>query len=100
MASTTLFTILNNKTKALTANVIIARTRTYCFIQNPVKRDCLHSRINAIGRPSCSVVPVLQQWVEDGKTVNEFQLQRIIRDLRSRRRFIHALEVNGADWFG
>ncbi|XVF70321.1 hypothetical protein PTKIN_Ptkin11bG0152400 [Pterospermum kingtungense] len=94
MASTTLFGILNKKTKALAANVIMARTRTYCFLQNPVRRNCLHSRINAIGRPSCSVAPVLQQWVKEGKTVNEFQLQRIIRDLRAHRRFGHALEVS------
>ena len=100
MASTTSFTILNNKTKTLTANVILARKRTYCFIRKPVKRNCLHSRINAIGHPSCSVAPVLQQWVKEGKNVNEFQLQRIIRDLRARRRFGHALEVKGVDSSG
>ncbi|XP_022733679.1 pentatricopeptide repeat-containing protein At4g21705, mitochondrial-like [Durio zibethinus] len=94
MATRTLFTILNHKTKTLTANAILARTRTYCFKSNPVKRNNLHSRINSIGDPSCSVAPVLQQWVKEGKNVNEFQLQPIIRDLRARRRYSHALEVS------
>lgn len=40
------------------------------------------------------VVPVLDQWVDEGRKVNSFELQRIIRDLRSRKRFSQALQVH------
>ncbi|MBA0550047.1 hypothetical protein Golob_021027 [Gossypium lobatum] len=91
MASRTLFTILNDKkTKTLTADWLVM-TRAYCVAPNPANINSLYSRINAIGDPNCSVTPVLQQWVK-GKNVKEFQLQRLIRDLRSRRRYTHALE--------
>ncbi|KAK6229454.1 hypothetical protein SCA6_018405, partial [Theobroma cacao] len=94
MAAGTFFTILNNTNiKALTANVILAKTRTYCFTPNTIKSNHLYARINAVGDPSCSVAPVLQQWVKEGRNANEFLLQRIIRDLRARRRYSHALAV-------
>ncbi|KAK6230534.1 hypothetical protein QUC31_002052 [Theobroma cacao] len=95
MAAGTFLAILNSnkKTNALTANVILARTKSYCFTPNTVNSNNLYSRINAVGDPRCGVDPVLQQWVQEGRHVNELQLQRIIRDLRARRRYSHALEV-------
>ncbi|XVF18875.1 hypothetical protein REPUB_Repub11eG0061100 [Reevesia pubescens] len=56
--------------------------------------DMQLKQVLANGDPSCSVAPVLQQWVKEGNHVNKFQLQRIIRNLRSRRRFSHALEIS------
>ncbi|KAK8622739.1 hypothetical protein V6N13_117642 [Hibiscus sabdariffa] len=97
MASRVLFTILNNtKNKTLTADSIVtlARTRAFCLTPNPANRNDLHSIINAVGDPNFSVAPVLQQWVKEGRDIKQFQLQRIIRDLRSRRRYTHALEVS------
>ena len=47
-----------------------------------------------MGDPFFSVVPVLDQWVQEGNEVKNFELQRIVRDLRTRRRFNQALEVS------
>lgn len=47
-----------------------------------------------MGDPSFSVVPVLDQWVQEGNKVKNLELQRIVRDLRARRRYNQALEVS------
>lgn len=52
----------------------------------------LFSRISPL-RKDYDVVQVLDQWVAEGRKVNPLELQRIIRDLRSRRRFSQALQV-------
>ncbi|PSR96360.1 Pentatricopeptide repeat-containing protein [Actinidia chinensis var. chinensis] len=62
--------------------------RTYCT------RNNLHSRISPLGSPTLSMVPVLDQWVHEGKLVRGFDLRRIIRDLRSRKRYTHALQIS------
>ncbi|KAK9269567.1 hypothetical protein L1049_001343 [Liquidambar formosana] len=54
----------------------------------------LYSRINFHAKPNLSVVPALDKWVEEGKKVRDLELQRIVRDLRSRKRYAHALEVS------
>lgn len=54
----------------------------------------LYSRISPLGTPNLSLVPVLDQWVEEGKKVRDVELDRIIRDLRSRKRYAQALEVS------
>ncbi|KAK9269477.1 hypothetical protein L1049_001252 [Liquidambar formosana] len=54
----------------------------------------LYSRINFHAKPNLSVVPALDKWVEEGKKVRYFELQGIIRDLRSRKRYAHALQVS------
>ncbi|PSR95685.1 Pentatricopeptide repeat-containing protein [Actinidia chinensis var. chinensis] len=57
-------------------------------------RNNLHSRISPLGSPNLSMVPVLDQWVHEGKIVRGFDLRRIIRDLRSRKRYAHALQIS------
>ncbi|XP_058078088.1 pentatricopeptide repeat-containing protein At4g21705, mitochondrial-like [Magnolia sinica] len=54
----------------------------------------LYSKISPIGNPNISVVPELDRWVDTGKNVRVPELQRIIRDLRKRRRHAQALEVS------
>ncbi|GFZ15488.1 tetratricopeptide repeat (TPR)-like superfamily protein [Actinidia rufa] len=66
--------------------------RTYCA------RNNLHSRISPLGSPTLSMVPVLDQWVHEGKLVRGFDLRRIIRDLRIRKRYTHALQIS--EWMG
>ncbi|KAK6132680.1 hypothetical protein DH2020_033563 [Rehmannia glutinosa] len=46
-------------------------------------------------RSDYDVVQVLEQWVAEGGKVHVLELRRIIRDLRSRRRFSQALQWNG-----
>lgn len=41
-----------------------------------------------------SLTPVLDQWVLEGQKISELELQRVIRQLRSRKRFKHALQVS------
>ncbi|OIV99155.1 hypothetical protein TanjilG_01130 [Lupinus angustifolius] len=65
--------------------------RSYCSTPN---RKNLYSRISPLGDPSISLVPVLDNWVQQGNTVYPFDLQRIIKTLRSRRRFSQALQVS------
>ncbi|XP_057948168.1 pentatricopeptide repeat-containing protein At4g21705, mitochondrial [Malania oleifera] len=54
----------------------------------------LYSKISPLGSPSVSVVPELDHWVEKGNRVRVGELQRIILDLRKRKRFSQALEVS------
>ncbi|GMN50810.1 hypothetical protein TIFTF001_019973 [Ficus carica] len=54
----------------------------------------LYQRISPVGDPSVSVVPILDQWVQEGKPVRQNDLQRIIKELRVFRRFHHALEIS------
>ncbi|KAA8516861.1 hypothetical protein F0562_017321 [Nyssa sinensis] len=57
-------------------------------------KDSLYRRISPIGDPRVSIVPVLDQWIEEGRKVYKDQLQNIIKQLRRYRRFKHALEVS------
>ncbi|OMP04650.1 hypothetical protein COLO4_09410 [Corchorus olitorius] len=93
MASRALIKIFNHSKTSLTG-IRIIWARTYCSTENPVTRHDLYSRITAITDPRCSVTPVLQKWIEEGSNVSEYLLRRIIRSLRSRRRYSHALEVS------
>ncbi|KAJ0088202.1 hypothetical protein Patl1_32849 [Pistacia atlantica] len=53
----------------------------------------LFRRITPLGDPTVSIVPLLDQWVQEGRTVEKEQLQLFIKELRSFRRFTHALQV-------
>ncbi|XP_044502620.1 uncharacterized protein LOC123223489 [Mangifera indica] len=54
----------------------------------------LYRRISAIGNPRVSIVPILDQWVEKGRPVDKEQLLIFIKELRSYRRFRHALDIS------
>ncbi|WCJ34108.1 Tetratricopeptide repeat (TPR)-like superfamily protein [Euphorbia peplus] len=54
----------------------------------------LYRRITPIGDPKVSIVPVLDQWVNEGRSAQWKTLKDIIRELRSYRRYGHALEVS------
>ncbi|KAF5728318.1 pentatricopeptide repeat-containing protein [Tripterygium wilfordii] len=68
--------------------------RAYHTRSRDVNRHNLFRRISPLGDPDNNVASVLDQWVEEGGKVKELELQRIIRDLRSRKRFTHALQVS------
>ncbi|KAL0320682.1 UNVERIFIED_CONTAM: Pentatricopeptide repeat-containing protein, mitochondrial [Sesamum radiatum] len=53
----------------------------------------LFSRISPV-RQDSGIVRVLNQWVAEGGEVHPLEFQRIIRDLRSRRRFSNALQIS------
>ncbi|XP_039069312.1 pentatricopeptide repeat-containing protein At2g20710, mitochondrial-like [Hibiscus syriacus] len=55
--------------------------------------DTLHTRVSLFGDPKASVVPVLNQWLEGGKPMEQSTLRVIIRHLLNFLRYKHALEV-------
>ncbi|KAK6289570.1 hypothetical protein POUND7_001111 [Theobroma cacao] len=57
-------------------------------------RKGLFRKISPIGDLSVSIVPVLDQWVEEGNSVEKHLLQFYINRLRSYRRYAHALEMS------
>lgn len=54
----------------------------------------LYRRITAIGDPKISVIPVLDQWVNEGNKVDERELRVIITEMTVYNRFKHALEIS------
>ncbi|XP_065874071.1 pentatricopeptide repeat-containing protein At2g20710, mitochondrial-like [Euphorbia lathyris] len=73
-----------------------ALTRSFSSSLAPVDSLPLMRRISRAVNPSVSVVPILQQWVDEGKNVNLFDLQNTMRLLRKNRRYKHALQIS--DW--
>ncbi|CAI9088647.1 OLC1v1023042C1 [Oldenlandia corymbosa var. corymbosa] len=73
---------------------LFSKIKTYCSaIKTASASNNLFSRISPI-RETSQIIPVLQQWVEEGRRVQKIELQRILRDLRNRRRYPHALQVS------
>ncbi|XP_041026573.1 pentatricopeptide repeat-containing protein At2g20710, mitochondrial-like isoform X1 [Juglans microcarpa x Juglans regia] len=54
----------------------------------------LYRRISPVGDPDVSVVPILDQWIQEGRHVDKEELQSIIKELRDYKRFKHALEIS------
>ncbi|KAK2639089.1 hypothetical protein Ddye_026884 [Dipteronia dyeriana] len=96
MASKLLLGILK-KTNNFTTTTAPILTRTCHTVTSKPRRrfrNNLYSRISPLGNPDTSLVPVLDKWVEEGKRVLEAELQRIVRDLRSNKRYAQALQVS------
>ncbi|GLU23018.1 hypothetical protein SLE2022_390520 [Rubroshorea leprosula] len=75
--------------ETLIQNGIISRF----YYTNRVNKATLYSRISPLGNKD-SVLPELEDWLKNGNRVRFAEVQRIIQDLRKRRRFSHALEVS------
>ncbi|OMO76419.1 hypothetical protein CCACVL1_15659 [Corchorus capsularis] len=58
-----------------------------------VNKATLYSRISPLGSLK-SVEPELEDWLKNGNKISFAEFQRIVRDLRKRRRFTQALEVS------
>ncbi|GKD37992.1 hypothetical protein Tco_1258199 [Tanacetum coccineum] len=56
------------------------------------KNDNLYRRISPVGDPNVSMIPILDQWEKEGKTVRFQQLIVIIKSLRKFNRYTHALQ--------
>lgn len=68
-----------------------AHTRSFSLYR---RMSPLYRRISPLGDSKISMVPVLDEWVQKGGTVNEEELRDIIQKLNHYRRFKHALEVS------
>lgn len=65
---------------------------SYGVVEND--SDTLYRRLSPVGDWSVSIVPILNHWIKEGRSVNKVQLQRIIRELRRYKRYKHSLEVH------
>ncbi|KAK4833447.1 hypothetical protein QYF36_005216 [Acer negundo] len=59
-----------------------------------VSMPLIYRKISPIGDSAVSIVPVLDQWVQDGGAVDKGALQLMIKELRSYKRFAHALQMS------
>ncbi|KAF5181635.1 hypothetical protein FRX31_028780 [Thalictrum thalictroides] len=69
-------------------------TKTQSLESNKPKRDTLFSRISPISNSSVSIVPILEQWVEEGKSVKRLEIVHMIKQFRVFKRYKHALEIS------
>ncbi|KAI3714051.1 hypothetical protein L1987_72641 [Smallanthus sonchifolius] len=56
--------------------------------------DNLFRRISPAGNPNVSVIPILDQWEKEGKSVIFSQLFSIIKNLRKFNRYTHAIQLS------
>ena len=54
----------------------------------------LQSRISSAIDRKVSLVPALEQWRKEGRSIKQQHLHRLIRKLRTFKRYHHALEVS------
>ncbi|CAL5093323.1 unnamed protein product [Urochloa decumbens] len=55
--------------------------------------ETLGKRLLQLIYPKRSAVVVLRRWAEEGRSVQKYQLNRVVRELRKYRRYKHALEI-------
>ncbi|GKB76873.1 pentatricopeptide repeat-containing protein [Tanacetum coccineum] len=60
----------------------------------PKKNDSLYSRISPVGDPKVSIIPILDQWEKEGKTVRSQHLIAIIKSLHKFNSYTHALQLS------
>ncbi|PIM97437.1 hypothetical protein CDL12_30094 [Handroanthus impetiginosus] len=71
----------------------ISSSRWYYTTSNQKNQVSLYAKISPLGNPNVNITPVLEKWVEMGNKVRFAELQRIILDLRKRKRFAQALQM-------
>ncbi|KAJ0974350.1 hypothetical protein J5N97_016315 [Dioscorea zingiberensis] len=76
---------------------IVARLSTAAAAaerRRPGWADSLYTRVVLVSDPKVSVVPVLEKWVEEGKALSKANLQYMVKQMRSFRRYAHALQIS------
>ncbi|PIA55325.1 hypothetical protein AQUCO_00800217v1 [Aquilegia coerulea] len=74
---------------------LLFSTETQTSKPKKIKKDTLYSRVIKVGNDqSVSVVPVLDQWANDGKHFTKNDLIIITRNLKGFKRFKHACETS------
>ncbi|KAK2976756.1 hypothetical protein RJ640_030106 [Escallonia rubra] len=89
-----MLSIANRVAKLQRCQTLMRNVSRASYHTNSLKKDTLYSKISPLGSPSLSLKPELDEWVEKGKRVRIAELQRIIHDLRKRKRYTQALEVS------
>ncbi|KAK4850584.1 hypothetical protein QYF36_008026 [Acer negundo] len=88
MASTLLRILKKTHNFTTTTAPILTRT---CHSHAVTANDNLFSRISPLGMDTC-LAPVIDKWVQEVNQLKERELQRIIRNLRSQKRYSQALQ--------
>ncbi|CAI8592610.1 unnamed protein product [Vicia faba] len=84
-------------TKTLNPSIVSRSIRMYTT-ETRIGFSALENRILKSGDPKTSMVPILNQWIEQGRDVPQPVLKRIITRLANYRRYTHALQVS--EWMG
>ena len=92
----TKMTILGQSRLPLLRSVFISQNciGKLFYHSSSLSRHSLYRRISPLGDPNVSLVPILDEWVQQGNPVTQTELQLIIRELRVCRRFKQALQVS------
>ncbi|KAF5181055.1 Pentatricopeptide repeat-containing protein [Thalictrum thalictroides] len=84
---------LSKPTLSRVCNALFYSTDTQTSI--PIeKKDTLYKRISSLSDPRVSIVPILDQWVTQGKKIELNELQSYIKRLKRFKRYNHALEIS------
>jgi hypothetical protein len=67
--------------------------RALSFSTSTQRKDSLKLRISRAGNPKVSIIPVIEQWLKEGNSIKQSDLQNFIKLFRRHRRFSHALQV-------
>jgi hypothetical protein len=67
--------------------------RAHSFSTSTQRKDSLKLRISRAGNPKVSIIPVIEQWLKEGNSIKQSDLQNFIKLFRGHRRFSHALQV-------
>ncbi|KAM7257158.1 hypothetical protein ACFE04_012899 [Oxalis oulophora] len=54
----------------------------------------LYREISPAGNPTVSIVPILDNWVKNGNTIDKEDLVVMIKDLIHYKRYVHALQIS------
>ncbi|KAM3697407.1 hypothetical protein ACJW31_06G109800 [Castanea mollissima] len=71
--------------------VFFYSTRTLARPSPPI--DSLYSRVSRAGDPKVSIIRVIDQWLEEGRQVQQSDLIMMIKQLRKFRRYSQALQI-------
>ncbi|XVF01983.1 hypothetical protein REPUB_Repub04eG0136900 [Reevesia pubescens] len=74
----------------------VFRVLSYSTKTSPSKivPDTLPIRVPRNAAPKASILPILNQWLQEGKPIKQSLRQTLIRQLRRFRRYNHALQVS------
>ncbi|KAK9284738.1 hypothetical protein L1049_023915 [Liquidambar formosana] len=90
LLSSTIFVRFRGDPQSSRVSVSLFSTKTL----NPSSPSFLYDRIQVIRDPRVSIVPVLNQWVQEGRPVLKHELQSLLHLMKDFRRFNHALEIS------
>lgn len=91
---TKISTIISNKTPIDLTKSNGVFVRAYRSNKTNKNSNQLFKKLSTLRDPNFCITPFLDQWAEEGKMVKDFEFQRFIRELRSRKRDSHALQVS------